>query len=239
MKSDLPKVLHPLLGRPMVQYVIDACRAAGLEKIYLVVGYGAEKVRQALGPELCYVPQEPLLGTGHALLQVSPLLADYEGDLLVLVGDSPLITPDLLQKLVRVHQRSGAAATFLTAVFDEPPAFGRVLRDVQGRVVRIVEEVEATPEVASVKEVITSHYCFRAEVVLPLLAKIDNHNAKGEYYLTDIVGILPSAGHQVEALPVEDTRLVWAVNTPEELAVAERFFKELQAPVPIGMEGDR
>ncbi|MDZ7394207.1 MAG: NTP transferase domain-containing protein [candidate division KSB1 bacterium] len=237
MKSDLPKVLHHLRGRPMVEYVIQACRDVGVQTIYVVVGYGAEKVRQALGPNLCYVTQQPQLGTGHALQQVAPLLADYSGDLLVLVGDSPLVTAGLLRGLWQRHQSSGAAATFLTAVFDRPPAYGRVLRDQHGRVARVVEEADASPEIAAIKEVITSQYCFRAEIVLPLLHRIDNRNAKGEYYLTDIVGILRSEGHEVEAMQVQDTRLVWAVNTPQELAQAERFLAELQAEQAVAPEG--
>ena len=228
MKSQLPKVLHPLLGRPMVEYVIDACRGAGVDTIYLVVGYGADMVRRALGGDLIYVTQQPQLGTGHALMQVAPLLADFRGDLLVVVGDSPLITAELLRRLWQAHRAAEAAATFLSAVFDAPPPYGRVLRDQEGRVLRIVEEADAPPEVAKIREVITSHYCFRAEVVLPLLPKIDNRNAKQEYYLTDIVGILRAEGHKVEAMPVEDNRLVWAVNTQEELAQAERLLREMQ-----------
>lgn len=232
MKSTLPKVLHPLLGKPMVEYVIDACRAIGVDTIYLLVGYGAEQVMKVLGPGLVYVVQEPQLGTGHALMQTIPLLANFRGDLLVLVGDSPLITPALLRRLWHAHQLSGAAATFLTAVFEEPPPYGRVLRDEQGRVVRIIEEADATPEVAQLKEVITSQYCFRAEIVLPLLARIDNRNAKQEYYLTDIIGILHAEGHKLEAVPVVDTSFVWAVNTQEELAQAERLLKELRRSHP-------
>ncbi len=243
MKSSLPKVLHPLLGKPIVKYVIDACRAIGVDVIYLVVGYGAEQVRQALGTGLVYVMQEPQLGTGHALMQTVPLLADFQGDLLVLVGDSPLITPALLRRLWHTHQTSGAAATFLTAVFEEPPRYGRVLRDEKGQVVRIIEEADATPQVAQLKEVITSQYCFRAETVLPLLAKIDNRNAKKEYYLTDIVGILHAEGHKLEAVPVADTSLVWAVNTQEELAQAERLLEQLRRTHPswyaVGEESAR
>ncbi len=229
MRSALPKVPLPLRGRPLVEHVIQACRGLDVQPIYMVVGYGADVVQRTLGPGLRYVVQEPQLGTAHALQQVVPLLDDYCGDLLVLVGDSPLVSVELLRALWQRHRDSCAAATIVTAVFDQPPAYGRVLRDQQGRVVRIVEEAEASPEIAAIKEVITSQYCFRAEVVLPLLARIDNRNSKGEYYLTDIVGILRLEGHKVETLQVQDTRLVWAVNTPQELAQAERLLLELEA----------
>lgn len=226
MKSDLPKMVHDLLGKPVVQYVADACRNAGIETIYVIVGSGAEQVKQALGPDYQYVLQEPQLGTGHALMQVRPLLKDYKGDLLVLVGDCPFITTDALNKLIIKHQKSSASATFLTAVFEQPPPYGRIVRDNNGKVIKIIEEKDALPQIKAIKEVNSSHYCFKAEIVLPLLSKINNNNTQREYYLTDIIEILTNEHFSVETLQEEDTRLVFGINDARDLAEAIKILQK-------------
>jgi len=210
----------------MVKYVTDTCRSVGIETIYVIVGSGAEQVKQALGSDYHYVLQDPQLGTGHALMQVRPLLEDYQGDLLVLAGDSPFITPDVLNKLFTKHHNSDAAATFITAIFEQPPPYGRIVRDNNGKVIKITEEKDASPQIKAIKEVNSSHYCFKAEIVLPLLSEISNDNVKQEYYLTDIIEILTNNNHSVETLQEVDTRLVFGINSRLDMAEAFNVFRQ-------------
>jgi bifunctional UDP-N-acetylglucosamine pyrophosphorylase/glucosamine-1-phosphate N-acetyltransferase len=217
MKTDAVKVLVPLRGKPMVRHVIEACRGAGVGRVILVIGYKADEVRAVLGGDVEYVVQNEQLGTGHALRTAAPSLRGLEGDLLVLPGDTPFLTPDFLGGLLAAHRASGADATLAAVVWDEPPPYGRIVRDAAGRILRIVEEWDATPEVRAIKETCTSHYVFKAGVVLPLLAEVGNDNVKGEYYLTDIVEILAGRGRRVEAFRVVDPKLVLGINTLEDL----------------------
>jgi len=217
MKTDTAKVLVPLRGKPMVRHVIEACRAAGVPRIILVIGCKAADVEAALGPDFEYVIQYEQLGTAHALMTARPALRDFEGDLLVLPGDAPFVTADLLGGLLAAHRASGADATIATVVWDIPPHYGRVVRDASGRILRIVEEWDATAEIKAIKETCTSHYVFRAGVVLPLLDAIRDDNAKREYYLTDIVEVLADRDRRVEAFRVSDPKLILGINTLEEL----------------------
>jgi len=181
-------------------------------------------VRQVAGEDCEVVWQHQQLGTGHAVMQAASRLQGFIGDLLVLVGDSPFLTPEILRQLVHRRRATGAAAVFLTAIFDRPPPYGRVIRNEKGGICRIVEERDATPTEEAIKEVITAHYCFQAEVVLPLLPEIRNDNRLGEYYLTDIVEILVGHGYRVESLRVDDPRMVLGINTPAEFTAAERML---------------
>jgi bifunctional UDP-N-acetylglucosamine pyrophosphorylase/glucosamine-1-phosphate N-acetyltransferase len=217
MKTDAVKVLVPLRGKPMVRHVIEACRGAGVGRVILVIGYKADEVRAVVGGDVEYVDQNEQLGTGHALRIAAPSLRGLEGDLLVLPGDTPFLTPDFLGGLLAAHRASGADATLAAVVWDEPPPYGRIVREASGRILRIVEEWDATPEVRAIKETCTSHYVFKTGVVLPLLAEIGNDNVKGEYYLTDIVEILAKHGRRVEAFQVDDPQLVLGINTLEDL----------------------
>jgi bifunctional UDP-N-acetylglucosamine pyrophosphorylase/glucosamine-1-phosphate N-acetyltransferase len=226
MKAGTNKVLLPILGKPMIRYQVEALRAAGIEKVFMIVGFQAEQVKAELGKEVDYVHQAEQKGTGHALIQARKKLLSLgpDIDVVVTVGDNPYITAEILKDLIRVHRCTESAATIVTAVFDIPPPYGRVIRDAQGRVVKVVEEFDATPEERLIKEVHVSIYCFRAAVVLPLLDEIKNDNAKKEYYLTDIIGILTRRGHKVETLTSDDPRTTLGINTPADLAEAERYF---------------
>ncbi len=228
MKAGTNKVLLPILGKPMIRYQLEALRAAGIARIFLVVGFQAEAVQAELGTEAEYVLQTEQKGTGHALIQARDRLRALgpDLDLVVTVGDNPYITADILRDLVRVHRARQAAATIVTAVFDDPPPYGRVIRDAGGRVLTIVEESDATPAQKLIKEVHVSIYAFRAALVLPLLDEIRNDNAKKEYYLTDIIGILAGRGQRVETVPCQDPRITLGINTPEDLAEAERHFRQ-------------
>jgi len=227
MKSNLPKVLHEINGRPLVKYITDACRGAGTNTIYIIVGTGADQVKQALGSDFTYVMQHKQSGTGHALKQVIPYLKNYRGELLVLVGDSPLLTSTLLKKLIAKHREYGAAATFITTEYDITPQYGRVIRDKIGRVQKIIEERDAPPHIRQLKEVITSHYCFTAEVVLPLLSKIGRNNAQQEYNLTEMIAILTNEQLPVETLFEKDNRLVFGINDHKDLEKAAIMKKQL------------
>ena len=227
MKAGTNKVLLPILGKPMIRYQVEALRAAGVERIFLIVGFQAEALEAELGSEVEYVLQAEQKGTGHALIQARERLRALgpDLDLVVTVGDNPYITAGILRRLIAVHRERRAAATIVTASFDDPPPYGRVIRGADGRVLTIVEEFDATPEQKLIKEVHVSIYAFRAAIVLPLLDEIRNDNAKGEYYLTDIIGILAARGLRVETVNCEDPRITLGINTPEELKEAEEFFR--------------
>jgi bifunctional UDP-N-acetylglucosamine pyrophosphorylase/glucosamine-1-phosphate N-acetyltransferase len=226
MKAGTNKVLLPILGKPMIRYQLEALRAAGIEKVFLIVGFQAEQVKAELGNEVDYVLQAEQKGTGHALIQARKKLLSLGRDLdvVVTVGDNPYLTPEILLDLIHLHGQSGAAATIVTAVFDTPPPYGRVVRNGRGRVLKAVEDFDATPEEKLIKEVHVSIYCFRASVVLPLLDEIRNDNAKKEYYLTDIIGILTGHGNKVETLVSNNPHITLGINTPEDLAEAEKYF---------------
>lgn len=226
MKSNLTKLVHELFGKPLVGYVADLCVASGIKRNIVIVGCDAQKVKEALGDKFEYVLQREQLGTAHALMQARDVLRDYVGDLLVIAGDSPFFTKEIIQKLTSKHQDSSAAATLVTAVFEETPPYGRIVRDEEGRVIKIVEERDATPEEKAIKEVNTSLYCFKAEIVLPLLSEIDNNNVQGEYYLTDIVSILVKHGFFVETVRANDPRITIGINNRVDLAEALKILKK-------------
>jgi len=228
MKSDLPKVLHHINGKPIVQYVAEACKKAGILDIYIIIGYCAELVKQALGPDYSYILQQPQLGTGHALQMAAPCLKDYDGDLIVLVGDSPFITSELLQQLIKKHQKSDAVATFITTVYEKTPPYARIVRNVNGKVIKVIEEKNAPPEIRLIKEVLTSHYCFKSHIVLPLLVEIQKDPEKQEYYLTDIIDILINKNYLIETLQIEDNRLVFGINDPRDFLKAADDYEKMR-----------
>jgi len=219
MQSDLVKVLHPVCDRPMVEWVVQACRAAGCGRIILVVGYQGDKVREALAGEddVEFVNQAEPLGTGHAVMQAEAALRGFDGDLLVLAGDGPLIRAETLRRLVSAHQRTGAAATLATARIADPTGYGRIVRDAAGRFDRIVEEKDATPEQRRLNEINPSYYCFDARRLFASLHRLTNVNASGEYYLTDVCPILRGDGLRVEVIEAVSADEVHSINTAEQL----------------------
>jgi bifunctional UDP-N-acetylglucosamine pyrophosphorylase/glucosamine-1-phosphate N-acetyltransferase len=225
MRSRLPKPLHPLCGLPLTRHVIEACRAAGVERCIVVIGYEAEAVRNGLGGDLEYVLQAEQRGTGDAAMAAEPLLRDFRGTVLALAGDVPLLRPETLVRMICRHRETGAAATLLTAFLDDPAGYGRILRAPGGTVARIVEHRDATPEERTVREWNPSLYCFEASALFPALAGVRPDNAQGEYYLTDVIGALTGRGLRVEAVPVEDAREVLGVNTRVELAEAAGIMR--------------
>jgi bifunctional UDP-N-acetylglucosamine pyrophosphorylase/glucosamine-1-phosphate N-acetyltransferase len=218
MKSKRPKALHILLGKPLLRWAVEAAEGAGSGRTVLVVGHQAEMVQEAMGPELEYVLQAEQKGTGHAVQMAEALLGDWDGPLLVLPGDAPLLSASLLEALVAHHTHSGAAATLLTATLDHAGSYGRVVRDPQtGRVQAIVEARDASPEQLQIQEINTSVYAFEPSALFAALKQITPQNAQGEYYLTDAVALLAGQGQIVEALVSPDADAVRGVNNRPEL----------------------
>jgi bifunctional UDP-N-acetylglucosamine pyrophosphorylase/glucosamine-1-phosphate N-acetyltransferase len=229
MRSGTPKVLHPLCGRPMVLHVVDALAELPLERIVVVVGHGAERVTKTLQEQLVtevpveFVEQRVQRGTGDAVSVSLTVFDDLdaEDDILVLPADAPLVRAETIAKLATEHRVQDAAAAVLTAVVAEPGGLGRVVRDRDGGVARIVEDPDATPEEREIDEVNTSIYCFRRSLLAPALRRLSPENAQGEYYLTDAVAVLRDAGHKVIALQADDPGEAIMVNDRVQLAEAE------------------
>jgi len=226
MKSKQYKVLHQVCGKPMVGHVVDALTMIELNEIYVVIGHGADAVRAYLGDRVSYVMQHEQLGTGHAVLQAAPHLADRPGSTVIVCGDTPLIQPHTIREMLENHERQGAAASIMTAVLDDPTGYGRIISGADGRVARIVEQKDCTEEEAAVKEINAGIYVFDNQKLFQALAKVTNDNAQGEYYLTDVIGILTDAGEPVTAYRVADAAEIVGVNDRVALAEAERHMRE-------------
>ncbi len=230
MKSDLPKVMHPAAGEPMVKWVVKASREAGAREVVLVVGHMAELVTAAFAhdtPACRFVTQNPQLGTGHAVDQARPLFRQglLGEHCFVLCGDGPLIRPETLRTLLQRHLTSGAAASLATSVVPDPSGYGRIQRDAQGRFQRIVEQKDATEAERGIREINPSYYLFRTADLFDALTRVTNLNASGEYYITDVFELLLKDGKRVEvvdAVPPED---VLSVNTPEQLAEVDAILR--------------
>jgi bifunctional UDP-N-acetylglucosamine pyrophosphorylase/glucosamine-1-phosphate N-acetyltransferase len=229
MRSTIPKVLHSLVGKPIVWYSIEATRQITGHKPVLVIGHGAQDVRHVVGEAADYATQEPQLGTGHALTQVEPILRGKSDFILVLTADMPLLTLATLSQVVQTHISSQAAGdpapiTMLTLLSDDPSDFGRVLRDRNGKVQAIVEEECATPEQLRCNELNMGVYCFSADWLWETLARIPL-SPKGEYYLTDLVGIAVSDGRAVESVSIRDASQAIGINNRVQLAEAEAVMR--------------
>lgn len=221
MRSRLPKVLHKIAGKYMVRHVLDACRMLAAAKIILVVGYRGEEVQQSLGPAYEYAWQREQLGTGHAVLQAAKLLTPDYDTVLVVCGDTPLLTAETLTKMLEMHRQEQAAATILTASLPNPAGYGRIIRDKTGAVVKIVEQKDANPAELLVKEINAGTYCFNAGYLQDALLKLAPDNAQGEYYLTDVVELLTEQQLKVVAYETATVAEIMGVNSRVQLAWAE------------------
>ncbi|MFD1465688.1 bifunctional UDP-N-acetylglucosamine diphosphorylase/glucosamine-1-phosphate N-acetyltransferase GlmU [Lapidilactobacillus mulanensis] len=226
MKSKLYKVLHQVCGRAMVDHVLTQVEAAGLDQIVTIVGHGAEAVEDLLGDRSEYAFQEEQLGTGHAVLQTEKIIGDKEGMTLVVSGDTPLLTAKTFEKLFAYHQAKGAKATVLTAKADDPTGYGRIIRNDIGIVEKIVEQKDATKEEAAVKEMNTGVYCFDNATLFNALHQVTNHNAQGEYYLTDVMEIVKAAGGIIAAYQMPNFSESLGVNDRVALAKATQIMQE-------------
>ena len=230
MKSELPKVLHPLLNKPLIQYVVEAAGAAGAQEQIVVVGHEEETVRQALANQpwavSCrFVRQEPQLGTGHALQAALPGLGKDCRSLLVLYADTPLLSSGLLNAFMEQFQQSNVAAAVLTSVLTDPRGYGRIIRDEAGDLTAIVEEKDASPAEKAVCEINTGIYCFALKPLKAALANLNNNNAKGEYYLTDAVVSLHAQGLKVIATGSAPAEEILGVNDRVQLAAAAKLLQ--------------
>lgn len=225
MKSVLPKVLHQAAGKPMVQHVIDAARLAGARRNIVVVGFGAELVRSALRGKVEIVVQAEQLGTGHAVRMAEPLLKAEHGTVMVLCGDTPLLTGALLSRLYEAHKKARAKATVLTAIMPDATGYGRVIRSTTGAVEKIVEDKDATDEERKVQEVNSGIYCFAADALFSALAEVNCDNAQGEYYLPDVLSILREKGEKIWAVAAEDYEETLGVNSRVQLSAAEKILR--------------
>ena len=224
MKSDLPKVAHRVLGVPMVQLVVDAARSAGVDRIVVVTGHKADVVEGLLeGVATCR--QERQLGTGHAVMSARETLADFDGSLLVLSGDTPLLRPQTIARLAGERERPGAAVCVLTTMLDDPTGYGRILRGDDTAVAGVVEEKDCTPEQRVIRETNTGTYCFDTRLLFEHLDGLSTQNAQGEYYLTDMIGILAAEGHRVDAVTTDDPTETLGVNSRVQLAEAGRVMQ--------------
>jgi UDP-N-acetylglucosamine diphosphorylase/glucosamine-1-phosphate N-acetyltransferase len=229
MKSELPKVLVPVCGRPMIDYVLDALAAAGVARIIVVVGYRADDVRAALASRanVEFALQAEQRGTGHAVMCARDQLQGREGAVLVVAGDSPMMQPDSLQALLAEFERSRPACLLGTGTKENPQGLGRILRDSAGQFLGIVEEKDATPEQKRIQEVNLSCYVFGIADLLTALDKIRPDNAQGEYYVTDVPAVLLAAGRDVRALNVLKPCEALSINNQEELAVVEAAMRDM------------
>lgn len=226
MESDLPKVLHPLLGKPLIDYVLETATVLRPERIVAVVGHKREYVQAHLrNRDLQFAVQEPPLGTGHAVLQAEASLRDFVGDIVVLSGDVPLLRAETLRRLVEMHRQRGNDATVLSAFAEDPMGYGRIVRDGNGAFAGIVEERDATAQIKQIKEVNSGIYAFNSNGFFEYLRQIRPDNRKGEYYLTDVIAIMAKTGKAVEAHPMADFREVRGINTKEELKTVENAIE--------------
>lgn len=225
MRSSLPKVLHPLVGRPMALYSLEAAQQATGTTPVMVIGYGAEGVQEAVGEAARYVVQEPQLGTAHALMQAESLLRDESDLVLVTTADMTLITAETYRKLIQAQSTHSGPLTLLSVVAEAGSDFGRVLRDVDGRVQAVVEVAQASEEQLAIREVNTSVYCFTASWLWDALKRIPL-SPKVEYYLTDTVGLAVSEGLSVQAVTLEDPDEAIGINTRLQLAQAEAALRQ-------------
>ncbi|KRM03668.1 bifunctional UDP-N-acetylglucosamine diphosphorylase/glucosamine-1-phosphate N-acetyltransferase GlmU [Limosilactobacillus gastricus] len=226
MKSKLHKVLHEVCGKSMVEHVLSQLQLAGINKIMTVVGLGADDVKHTLGDQVAYALQKQQLGTGHAVMQTESLLGQSEGETLVVSGDTPLFTAATFDRLFDYHEQRHAAVTILTSKAPDPTGYGRIVRNEVGIVERIVEQKDATSEEQDIHEINTGVYCFDNQKLFAALKELTNDNAQGEYYLTDVIGILKSQNEVVTAYQMDDFEESMGVNDLVALAKARRIMQE-------------
>lgn len=226
MKSSTPKVLHEVCGREMVNIVIDVVKKAQIEDIDLVIGNGAERVKKATeSRNVSYSFQNQQLGTGHAVLCAEDFLKNKEGTVVIFTGDSPLIKEDTIKKMLDFHNKGGYKATIVTSVVKEPTGYGRIIREKNGEVLKIVEHKDCSREELKVDEINSGMYCFDIKSLVESLNKLHNNNAQGEYYLTDVIEILKVSKGKIGALPVNFEEII-GVNSRVQLSEAEKVMRD-------------
>jgi len=227
MKTGVAKVLHEVCGRPMLAYVLDACREIGLVKIYVVVGFSADQVKEQFdgADDIVWIQQQEQLGTAHAVLCCKEHLKDFQGETLILCGDGPLIRAQTLKTLIEKHEAGQSAATLATAVLDDPSGYGRIIRDKYSNIQGIVEDSDCTKEQLAVTEVNPSYYLFNNQILFEALDKVKPDNVKNEYYLTDAVSGIIATGHRVMAVTAVRPEEAVGVNSREQLSSASKIMQ--------------
>ena len=223
MKSDLPKVLHDLYGKSVIRHSIDNIREAGIDDVIVVVGHRRGRLMEHLKGGVRFAVQEYQLGTGHAVLQALPLLEDATGSVVVCYGDMPFLRPATFRALIDARAQPGVVAAILTMELENPPDFGRVIRDEHGRLREVVEVKDCTPEELEIKEFNVGVYCFEVEALRWALPRLSDDNAQDEYYLTDVVHILTEVGRRVETVRTENIEETLGINDRADLELAERL----------------
>ena len=226
MKSKKPKVAHEMLGKPLVQWVVDAAHKADIDHLITVVGHEREQVIPLVENDSTIVVQEQLKGTADAVMSCRETLRDFDGSLLVLSGDCPLISPETIRTLVAVCEKQQAAVVVLTMMADNPFGYGRIVRDKKGMIERIVEQKDCDEEQALIAECNSGFYCFDAQTLFKALDKVNNKNAQGEYYLTDVIEIAREAGQPVIGVKASNEAECLGINSREQLALATRYAQK-------------
>ena len=227
MKSDMAKVLHVLEGKPLLHYSLEAARLAKAEKIVVIIGHQSDKVRESFPDrDLVFVQQMPQLGTGHAVMQAAYVLKDYKELTVILCGDVPLLKPKTIRRLISNHQESQACVTVLTTEPPGPHAYGRIVKDEQGDILKIVEHRDANDAEKEILEINTGIYCVETPFLFSALRQVKNDNQQKEYYLTDIVEIGRREGRKVHACITADYVEVMGINTLEELDKAAQYLRK-------------
>jgi bifunctional UDP-N-acetylglucosamine pyrophosphorylase/glucosamine-1-phosphate N-acetyltransferase len=228
MNTQLPKVLHEVCGRPMLAYVLDACREVGVARIYVVVGFGADQVEQYFSEakDITWVQQNEQLGTAHAVICCKKYLKEFKGETMILCGDGPLVRAETLTTLIGKHQIEQAAATLATAVLDDPTGYGRIVRDRYGNIQGIVEDADCSREQLAINEINPSYYLFNNRILFEAVEQVEPDNVKKEYYLTDVLSLIITTGHKVVAVTAVRPEEAMGVNSRAQLSVASKIMQK-------------
>lgn len=225
MKTEIPKVAFPILKKPIIEYIIGHFEKAGIDERYLVVGYKKEVVQDIIKDRAKYVVQEEQLGTGHAALQAAPILSKLEGNTFIMPGDVPLIWYKEILRIFETHEENGNDLTVVTAIYDDPEGYGRIIRNQQGQITHIVEEKDANSYEKEIKEINTGIYVVNNQKFFNLLDQLDKNNAKGEYYITDMIALMRKE-YKVGTYTVKNPNVAMGVNDLYQVSLAEKFLRQ-------------
>ncbi len=221
---NLPKVLREANGRSLINYVLENIRFIPEQDTVIVAGYKKELLMEAVEGSYVFVSQDEQLGTGHAVMMTQPVFEGYSGDILILYGDMPLFKVETYKGIIEQHQKSGAQCTILTAIVENPPDYGRIIRSEDGKFAGIIEKKDCTQEELKIKELNVGIYVFDSKVLFESLKELKNDNSQQEYYLTDVPKIMLQKGLKIDSYTIDDINQIYGVNTPEELKLCERIF---------------
>lgn len=224
MNSDIPKVLHPLRGKPIILHVIDSLRGAGIDEIIIVVGYKGDMLIEVIGNSVDYVWQYEQLGTGHAVSQTEKALGDFSGSVLLACGDAPLIRSETFKRMIVESEKGDTKAVVLAMIQKKPDGYGRIIKDEKGHVKRIVEDKDASSEERQIIDVNTGTYIFEKDSLFSSLRILDKNNAQGEYYLTDAIEQISSSGYSVRSVTIDNPIEGSGINSKQELQMLEKYM---------------